>query len=527
MSLCHALIMWGKIPVHIGSFSCRLRGATCSSRRVCWEHLPLIIDRFLLVYAGPRSYKERGWGLSSYSFLMERQLKGGANFIEVKPVLQTLSSNEPFHSSEDAFGDDRGQGLNFSHYFDVLKRRFFYFLLPFGLISVLGLYWAAIQKPNYLSEGKILIESQVIAPDLVRPVVTATANERIQLIQQRVMTRDNLLSIAHKFGLFARRSEISDLMRQSIQIRPAEVDGLPRQGTTPIIAFTVGFEYENPEVAMRVASELVTSIIDEDTRSRTSRATEAVKILTGETKSIEDKLESTQSQILEIARRPREAVPEIPEQQKAQLTAFAALKAELIQKSSVYSESHPAVTALKKRIAAMEKTLTQSAQGPAKAQSTQADDIEALKRQREALEKQLADANSKLSAARLSERLDREKQADRLQVIESPPVPQKPVKSARLKLVGMAFVMAAILGIGTVIAAELLDGSIRGRHQLSGVVASQLIVSIPFISTRADIIKARLRLIFGTFSVVILLVALGGLITAIVLGWSVDLSRFG
>ena len=79
-------------------------------------------------------------------------------------------------------------------------------------------------------------------------------------------------------------------MRQSVQIKPAEVDGPPRQGA-PTIAFTVGFEYGNPELAMRVANEFVTLIVNEDARSRTSRATEAVKILTSETKDIEDKLE--------------------------------------------------------------------------------------------------------------------------------------------------------------------------------------------------------------------------------------------
>ena len=42
---------------------------------------------------------------------------------------------------------------------------------------------------------------------------------------------------------------------------------------------------------MRVANEFVTLIVNEDARSRTSRATEAVKILTSETKDIEDKLE--------------------------------------------------------------------------------------------------------------------------------------------------------------------------------------------------------------------------------------------
>ena len=229
-------------------------------------------------------------------------------------------------------------------------------------------------------------------------------------------------------------------------------------------------------------------------------------------------------QIFEVARRPRETVPDIPEQQKSQLAALAALKAELIQKASVYSDAHPAVTALKKRIAAMEKTLTQPAQTPAKAQSTQADDIEALKRQREALEKRLADANSKLATARLSEKLDRDQQSERLQVIETPPLPQKPVKSNRLKFVAMAFAAAAMLGIGTVIAAELFDGSIRGRHQLSGVVASPLIVSIPYITTRADVIRARLRVIFGAVSVVMLLAVLGGLATAIVLHLPLDLS---
>ena len=438
-------------------------------------------------------------------------------------MLQKLASNDTYRASEPAFGEDHAQSLNFSYYIDVLKRRFFYFLLPFGLVSIVGLYFAAIQKPNFLSEGKILVESQVIAPDLVRPIVTATASERVQLIQQRVFTRDRLLSIANKFGLFPQRSDILDLMRKSSLIKPVDVEGPSRQGT-PTIAFTVGFEYETPEIATRVANEFVTLIVDEDARSRTSRATESVKILTGQTKEIEDKLASTQMQILEIARRPRDTVSEIPEQQKSQLTALAALKAELIQKTSVYSDAHPAVTALKKRIAVMEKTLAQPP--PAKAQSTQADDIEAVKRQREALEKQLADANSKLATARLSEKLDRDQQSERLQVIESPTLPQKPEKSGRLKIVGIAFAAAAMLGIGAVLAAELLNGSIRHRQQLSGVVAGPLIVTIPYIDTRADVIRRRSRIIIAAISVVILLAVLGGLMAAIVLGLPVDFSRF-
>jgi uncharacterized protein involved in exopolysaccharide biosynthesis len=436
-------------------------------------------------------------------------------------VLQTLAPGESYRSSEPAYGEDHGQGIHFGDYIGVLKRRIFYFLIPFGLISILSLYLAAIQKPSYYSEGKILVESQQIAPDIVRPVVTAAASERIQVIQQRIMTRDNLLSIANKFGLFPQRSGIEDLMRQSIQIKPVEMTGQSRPGATTI-AYTVGFEYGSPEIAMRVASELITSILNEDARTQTSRATEAVKILESEVKTIEDKLDSTQMQIVEVARRPHDPTSEIPEQEKSQLTALAALKAELIQKTSVYSDAHPAVTSLKKRIAAMERTISQPTQAPAAAQKAPADDLESLKRQREVFEKRLDDANGKLATARLSEKLDRDQQTERLQVIESPPLPQKPTKQNRLKFVGIAFALAAMLGIGAVIGTEISDGSIRAHHQLSRIVDSHLIVSIPYIATRADIIRTRWRVILIAVSVVTLLAVLGGLAAAIVFGLPVD-----
>jgi uncharacterized protein involved in exopolysaccharide biosynthesis len=439
-------------------------------------------------------------------------------------VLQTPAPNEAYHAGELAVGEDHGQSLNLGHYIDILRRRIFYFLLPFGIVSIAGLYLAAITSPSYLSEGKILIETQRIAPDFVRPIVTATENERIQLIQQRILTRDNLLAIAAKFGLFPKQPGVLELMRLSTRIKPVDGDGQLRLGT-PTIAFTVGFEYDSPETAMSVANEFITLIVDDDVRSRTSRASEAVKVLTSETKDIEDRLEATQSQLLELARRPRDTVPESPDKERSQLTALATLKAELIQKMSVYSEAHPAVTTLKKRIAAMEKMLTQLPPVSATPQSTLADDVDALKRQRDTLEKRLADANAKLAAARLSEKLDRDQQSDRLQVIESPTLPHKPVKSGRLKTVAMAFALAAALGIGAVLAIEFLDGSIHNRHQLLGVVDSDLVVSIPYLTTQSDIIRARMRKIFVALTIVTILAAWSALAAAIVFHIPVEFAQ--
>src|SRR5581483_10003250 len=93
---------------------------------------------------------------------------------EVSTVLQTLSSDEPYSTGQRFTGVNQAPNLRLTDYFAILKERFFYFLVPFGLISIAGLYVAGIQGPSYLSVGKILVETQTIAPEIVRPITSTT-----------------------------------------------------------------------------------------------------------------------------------------------------------------------------------------------------------------------------------------------------------------------------------------------------------------------------------------------------------------
>jgi uncharacterized protein involved in exopolysaccharide biosynthesis len=431
-------------------------------------------------------------------------------------VLQTLGSNDGYETSEPIIGADRGSSLGSNDYLEIFKRRFFYFLIPFILASIPGLYVAAIQKPTYLSEGTILLEAQTIASDIVQPVISTRVDDRLQSIQQRITTRDTLLSIANKFDLFPARSpsDVAENMRKDLQIRPADVGGQPRQGGS--VGFKLGFEYQSPELAKNVASEFIALLVGEDTRSRTNQVTEAVKMLTDQANDIESKLESTQTQLLEIARRPRDDVGDT-DQQSLELSALkdlAALKAELVQKSAVYSDAHPAIVALKKKVAAMEKSITQPSRAQTQSQSRAAE-MEALKRQREALETRLADANKKLASARLGQ--NQEQRTERIEVIEPPSLPQKPIIKYRLKTFGMMFAGAAVLGLAVAIGFELLDGSIRNPKQLAGVVAGPLLLSIPYLATPADVMRRRLKIVSGFIGAALILFAWGGLATAVVL----------
>src|SRR5690348_1507401 len=61
---------------------------------------------------------------------------------------------------------------------------------------------ALLLPPSYRSTGTILIEQQEVPVDLVRSAVTAYADQRLQVINQRVMTSSNLLDIMRRYSLY-------------------------------------------------------------------------------------------------------------------------------------------------------------------------------------------------------------------------------------------------------------------------------------------------------------------------------------
>lgn len=397
------------------------------------------------------------------------------------------------------------QGLTPAYILDVVRRRWIIFLAAFVTILIAGLVVLKLLPAIYLSEGRILVESQLIPSELVRPTVTALANERIETIQQRIMTRDKLLGIANKFKLFsgnqegATQTEMLDFMRDRTQIKPYELKiQSNRSANRQAIAFSVGFEHENPQTAMRVANEFVTMILDEDIRTRTAYASETTRFLEREVKRLESEMNAVEAQIADY--KTKQLRNPIDELQAKQLML---LRSELTQKSAVYAPSHPDVTALKRRITAIEKILTPAlelGQG-----------LEVLERNRENIQKAMEGAAPKLAAARMGESLERAQQAERLEVIEQATVPQKPIKPNRLKLLLMIFAAACGVGGGIVVLLEMLDTTVRRSSDLYKFVDSQLVVSIPIIHTAVEKQRSKRRIVVASAAAIILIaIGIGG-----------------
>ena len=299
--------------------------------------------------------------------------------------------------------------MSLNDYLAVIKRRALLLGLSFSVILGVSLVIAITIPPVYQSTGTILVESQQISSDLVAASNTTYADERIEIIRQRVMTREHLMRIVDKYNLFSNEgksltvSEKIDEMRRAISVSLVNAEVKGRGLAT--IAFRLSFDHQRPDIANKVANELVTLFLDENIKQRTERASETTDFLTREADKLRVDLEKLENQLAAFKQENGNALPEHQELRmnmlsrteaelkdvdrdyktaqeelrfldlevsaaSAGLTAktgasystadapqdLGSLKAEYAQLLSLYKEAHPDVRALKRQIAALEES---------------------------------------------------------------------------------------------------------------------------------------------------------------------------
>src|SRR5690606_20872746 len=129
-----------------------------------------------------------------------------------------------------------------------------YFVVIAAFFSAIGIAVAAILPPVYRSTASILVESQQIPGDLARSTVPVNPIEQIQIIQQRLMTRSNLLSLASRFDIYADRPGISaDGIVSDMRSRTAlEAAGGGSRNNPGATIIHVSFMSEDPAQAAEI-----------------------------------------------------------------------------------------------------------------------------------------------------------------------------------------------------------------------------------------------------------------------------------
>ncbi len=206
------------------------------------------------------------------------------------------------------------------HFFGIARRRWVLIGLIGGLVFSIAAMLALLLPPVYRSMATILIIEQEIPTDLIRSTVTIYADQQIERIKAKVLTRSQLLPIIKEHNLYpdllTRKNSTAVLEEflQNIAIEMVSADVVDKQTGRPTqatIAFTLSFEGPTPESTQRIANELTSLFLSENLKNREQQVHETTAFLKQESGKLSNSLGQLEEKIAIFKKKANGALPEL------------------------------------------------------------------------------------------------------------------------------------------------------------------------------------------------------------------------
>ncbi|RLC05804.1 MAG: chain-length determining protein [Deltaproteobacteria bacterium] len=504
--------------------------------------------------------------------------------------------------------------LSPSDYIKILKRRIWSLIIPFMMIVIIAGAVALLLPPVYKSTSTILIEQREIPAEYVTSSMTTFAEQRIQSINQRVLTSSRLLELINQFELYTdlkKKKTIDEIiakMREDVILEPVNVEVADRKSgrtATATIAFTLSYEGKDAQKVQRVANTITSLFLKEDLKVRKDQASSTSEFLQSETERIREKVAEYEKLLAEFKQQNANSLPEVfqvnmqtldniqrnIDRTKENLRALKekeselreqlantpmdlestlpqrdlkedderrleALKMELINLKTKFSDLYPDVKKLKQEIVELTQKVEQSKKEKEAEKESKKDEAfknpayvtlssrlagirsdvgsvknnlkdlakeatvykarlvatpgveekyNALLTERNFLNAKHADLQGKMMEAHVAEELESKQKGERFSLVESARLPEKPYKPNRLAIILIGIVLGIGAGVGFASIVEFSDTSFRDGETLARATGFPVLTEVPNIITREDRTKRTIKrlVIFVTIAVII------------------------
>jgi succinoglycan biosynthesis transport protein ExoP len=203
---------------------------------------------------------------------------------------------------------------------EIVRRRRMCLAIPAIAVVLLGVAVALLLPSIYKSTATILIEEQEIPTDFVMTTVTSYAEQRIQQLNQRILSFTRLQEIIQRFRLYEdmrdryTAEEIVEQMRKDTELKPVSADVIDRRTGRPTaatIAFTLSYQGKNANTVQQVANVLTSFYLEENLKVRAKQAEEASEFMEGEMARVKQELAEIESRIVEFKKGRINDLPEM------------------------------------------------------------------------------------------------------------------------------------------------------------------------------------------------------------------------
>ncbi len=304
----------------------------------------------------------------------------------------------------------QGPSFDLEDIFEILERRRKLIIIGAVVGLLLGLTAYLVLPPVYRANTTILVEPQEVPVDFVRPTVRIEIGQRLQTLNERVTSYNNLNELIDRIS--AERLDPSGkrtreaLMRQirgnlDVTIKGSRFSDRSRSAAV----FEVSFEGKEPELVAEITREIASLFIAENIKDRTKAASSTAEFLDRELERIRQQVVEHETKLRDFRQTRMGALPEqlesnlrsldrmnselasILEGRESVAQRIALLRrqlqtlrgsggggsalarqlddarARLLSAEGVYTPEHPNVISLRREVAALEDRMRESASG--------------------------------------------------------------------------------------------------------------------------------------------------------------------
>ena len=226
-------------------------------------------------------------------------------------------------------------------YIDMLRRYRSWLIGPMFAGLVIAVVVAFLWQDTFVSTAVMRITPPQISERLVASVVNSQLQQRIQQMQQQILSRGSLTELIQRPSLDLYRKEraklpmediIQDMKANKIKINMVDVSapGQPRVTS----AFTISFSYPDRFKAQAVVRELVSKFMEENNTVLRQQTDTTSNFINENLKTAKDKMDALETQITHFK---AQNMGRLPEQFQANVAQSNSLQMQLANQNEALS----------------------------------------------------------------------------------------------------------------------------------------------------------------------------------------------
>jgi len=469
--------------------------------------------------------------------------------------------------------------MDIPYYMGLVWRRRWLVMAIFCMAMISGIYLAITLPKTYQAETLIFIEPARVPENYVQSIVSTDLALRLSNITQMIKSRTNLMGIIEEFNLFSEPEHKNMYIEDKIEkMRECtQVNLITDKSRRTANAFTISFQGKDPSKVMHVVNAMATLVIDQNLKTRESQVVGTSEFLNDQLAKMRENLEAVEKDLGDYRKIHMGELPEqldgnlrvldglqqqLNEKQislrneknrlislgnqiqlareqsniaaTTQEPSLEALKQQLADYRSRYTDQYPDVIQLQNRIAEMEKE-----NGPV-AKTLEAELIlqrNAIEREIEVIKQEISDLNKQIAfyqrrvedtpkreqellslkrnyeniqetynsllrrklEADIAANMEKRQKGEQFRILDPARLPDKPLSPDMKKFFFMCVAAGLACCCGLIFLLNFLDNSVRKPELVTEKLGIPILAVMPTIRHRKDIILRRVNIVFSIF----------------------------